>query len=91
MHCVCHILFVKYTSETVASAENQGELEDCDENMKQAVDCYSDKYLQLVSKSFDNLSRDDEDTCKLFLNLYRIYLNRSLSIYFLLMMFNLPF
>lgn len=98
---------MKYTSETAASVENQGELDNWFENVEQGadqgadqgdwfenmeqgvdqgdrfekveqgVDRYSHKYSQSVSKSFDNLSKDDEDTCKLFLNLYHNYLNKT--------------
>ena len=54
-------LFMKYTSKAIFSAENKGEVKDNVGKMRQRVD-NSDKYSQLILKSFDNLSKDDEDT-----------------------------
>ena len=73
LHVLCTVyvkfLFVKYTrekvssaSETISSAENQIELENCDEKMKQGV-IHSDKHSQSTLQPSDNLSKDDEDTC----------------------------
>lgn len=64
---VSSVLFLQYSKINVGE-EYQAELGDCDET-KQGVE-QDDDFSELVFKPLGNLSRDDEDTRKLFSAIY---------------------